>query len=82
MNKSYVFRPLNNTDNSQLIHKFGLNYVLSNGRTSIYENSNMRLSIDKKVIRVLLFDDNKILLENLRNYFYGEEYTKIQWAWK
>lgn len=78
MSKSYVFRPIANEENSQVIHKFNLDYVLSNDRTSIYENSDMRLCFDKKLIRVMLFNNNnKILLEDLRNYFYGEEYAKL-----
>ena len=55
---------------SQLIHTFNLSNILINERTAIYENTNMRLSIDKKVIRVLLFREDKILLEELRNFFY------------
>lgn len=77
MNRSYVFHPLPDKDNSQLINKFDLHNVLNNKRTSIYENVKMRLCIDERVVRVLLFNDDKILLENLRNYFYGDDYKKL-----
>lgn len=64
-------------DNNDMIHKFKLKNILNNSRTSIYQNDFARFSIDKNVIRVLLFDkNNKTLLEEIRNYFYGEEYEK------
>lgn len=78
MNKSYVFRVLTEAKNLQLVHKFKLEKILSNDRTTIYENSEMRLCVDKKVVRVLLFEENKLLLENLRNFFYGEKYIQTQ----
>lgn len=72
---SFVFRLP--ADNNDMIHKFKPKNILNNSRTSIYQNNFARFSIDKKVIRVLLFDENnKTLLEEIRNYFYGEEYEK------
>lgn len=78
MNKSYVFRVLTERKTNQLIYIFNLNKILSNHRTTIYENKKMRLSVDKEVIRIILFDDNdKTLLENLRNFFYGKRYEQL-----
>ena len=39
-----------------MIERFRLRLILKNKRTTIYENDNARFSVDKKVIRVLLFD--------------------------
>lgn len=76
MIKNCVFRkPTVSNDNFNIIHKFGLNKLLENKRTSIYSNEEMRVSIDKNVIRILIFDDkNTELLENLRGCFYGNDY--------
>ena len=61
-----------------MVHKFNLNEVLKNKRTSIYQNEYVRVSIDKQVVRVLLFDEKNIdLLEKMRKYFYGEEYERL-----
>lgn len=66
------------SDSKDMIHKFKLNKVLSNSRTTIYENGNMRLSVDRKVVRILLYNANdNVLLEQIRSYFYGEEYEKL-----
>lgn len=65
-------------DSNDMIKTFKLNKVLSNSRTSIYQNNNVRVSIDSNVVRVLLFDENNInLLEKIRAYFYGEQYEKL-----
>ncbi len=76
MIKTCVFHLPNNS--KEMIHKFKLNKILSNSRTSIYENENMRFCIDSKVVRVLLYNgtDNK-LLEQVRNYFYGDKYEEL-----
>lgn len=76
MSKKCVFHlPSNPTD---MVHKFNLNKVLKNSRTSIYQNEYARFSIDKKVVRVLLYDDRNIdFLEKIRIYFYGEQYEKL-----
>lgn len=77
MIKSCVFQlPTNSKE--KMINTFELKQVLSNNRTSIFQNEEMRFCIDKKVVRVVLFDkDNVVLLEKLRRYFYGEEYEKL-----
>lgn len=76
MSKACVFRK--NTDsnvNFNIVNKYRLKKLLENKRTSIYSNEEMRVSIDKSVVRVLIFDENNIkLLENLRGYFYGNDY--------
>lgn len=72
MTKSCVFHlPL---DSDKTIHNFKLKKILSNDRTSIYENESMRFSFDRKVLRVLIFDANEDKVNNLYNYFYGEQY--------
>ena len=66
-------------DNSveDMVNTFGLEKVLSNERTDIYQNDDMKLSVDERVIRVILFDEKNIsLLEKLREYFYGKEYSQ------
>lgn len=76
MSKKCVFHlPSNPAD---MVHTFNLNSVIKNARTSIYQNEYARFSIDKKVVRVLLYDDQNIdQLEKIRSYFYGEEYDKL-----
>lgn len=72
MTKSCVFRlPL---DSYKIIDKFNLKKVLINKRTSIYENENMRFSFDNKVLRVLIFNEDENILNNLYDYFYGGQY--------
>lgn len=76
MSKNCVFRLP--SDPEDMIHKFNLNEVLRNTRTSIYQNEYARFSIDKQVVRVLLYDDQNVdTLERIRCYFYGEEYEKL-----
>ena len=61
-----------------MIEIFNLHPILKNDRTSIYENESARFSVDKEVVRVLLFDENnQSLLEQIRSYFYGQEYAAI-----
>lgn len=76
MSNSFVFHLPKDSD--EMIHKFNLHNVLTNSRTSIFENDRARFSIDRKVVRVLLFDENNLtVLEEIRNYFYGEQYEKL-----
>ena len=72
MDKSFVFySPL---DSDKIIKKFNLTKTTSNERTSIYQNDKMRFSFDKKVLRILVFNDNKDITNTLYNYFYGGQY--------
>lgn len=74
MIKSYVFH-LPKNSKEKIINAFNLKKIASSDTTDIFQNDDMRFSVEKKVIRVLLFDKNNvILLEKLRNYFYDEEY--------
>lgn len=81
MTESLVFRiPVTSKDTENFVYDLGLNLkkVLSNDRTTIFQNSDMRLSVDKKHVRVLLFNNkNEMLLEYIREYFYGEEYKRL-----
>lgn len=76
MIKTCVFhKPTASNSIFDIINKFGLNKLLENKRTSIYFNDQMRVSIDKKVIRVLIYDDkNTNLIEKIRGYFYDDIY--------
>ena len=77
MINSYVFKKEANLIKHS-IHKFDLKKILENDRTTIYQNAEMRFSIDQSVIRVLIFDEtNQLLLETLRNDFYGKAYEKL-----
>lgn len=59
-------------DVEKLITDFNLHHILTNNRTVIYENKDMRVSIDKKVIRVLVFEGYKReLIERIKEYFYN-----------
>lgn len=61
-----------------ITENFGLEKILSNARTSIYQNDDMRLCIDKSVIRVLIFNNENVsLINRVYKYFYGEQYESI-----
>lgn len=77
MNNLYIFQKSTEPMIDQLIHIFNLKKKLSNQRTTIYQNENMRLSFDQSVTRVFLFENDKNILESLREFFYGEYYTNI-----
>ncbi len=58
-----------------IIKEFGLNLVLKNKRTSIYENEDVRFSFDKKVVRVLLYNNKNVeLKQRIQNYFYEKQW--------
>lgn len=76
MINNYVFHL--NEDSNEIIKKFELKKILSNNRTSIYQNDEMRFSFDKNVVRVLTFDDNENMKEKLYRYFYGKQYEQIR----
>lgn len=71
MIKTYVFhKPTASSGVFDIINKLNLNKLLENKRTSIYCNDQMRMSVDKKVIRVLVYDDkNTNLIEKIRGCF-------------
>ena len=74
---THIFK-IGEKSTKELIEVFNLKEILSNERTTIYKNDEMRLCVDKTVIRVKIFnEDNTELLENLRMYFYGDEYKLI-----
>ena len=70
MTKSFIFQlPL---DSNQVLDKFKLKKIVSNERTTVYQNEKMRFSFDKCVLRILLFDRD--IIKNLYDYFYDEQY--------
>ncbi len=77
MTKRFVFRlPDGSKDN--MISTFNLKERLSNNRATIYENSEVRFSINNKTIRVIVFDEDNLKLQNsLKQFFYGEEYGTV-----
>lgn len=81
MNKLFVFRiPTASKDKKDFVYDLGLNLnkVLTNDRTTIYQNNEMRLCVDEKIVRVKLFDKtNYALIEILREFFYGEKYREL-----
>lgn len=77
MTKRFVFR-LPDGSRENIISTFNLKECLSNDRATIYENNEVRFSIDNKIIRVIVFDENNLDLQNnLKEFFYGEEYGTI-----
>ena len=79
MNKVCIFKtPFDSKEKSKIIEKFALKERIKSCRVDIYENEEMRVSIEKVITRVLIYDGNNTnLLERLREFFYGEEYSKL-----
>lgn len=79
MIKTHFFNPPSVQKSSmELIDKFELHKILENNRTKIYQNNDMRMCVDHNIIRILIYDENNCsLLEKIRGYFYGEEYTRL-----
>ena len=71
MNEYLVFLK-KSLDVEKLITDFNLHHILTNDRTAIYENKDVRVSIDEMVIRVLVFKRYKReLTECVKEYFYN-----------
>lgn len=68
MGENYIFRLL--LDFNAIIKRFNLKKMISNDRTSIYQNNEMRFSFDRNVLRILVFDNNETKKNELYNYFY------------
>lgn len=79
MNKVCIFKtPFDGLEKFEIVEKFALKERIKNYRVNIYENEEMRVSIEKTITRVLIYDGNNTnLLERLREFFYGEEYSKL-----
>lgn len=74
MYKQFVFRKPLNMEESFFANKFCLVETLKNDRTSIWENDDVVFSVDKRVIRVFLYDgENKLLIKRIKDFFYGKE---------
>lgn len=72
MYKQFVFRKPLNIEMNNLRNKFSLIETLKNDRTCIWENEDVVFSIDKRVIRVFLYDgNNKNLIKSIKEFFYG-----------
>lgn len=77
MTKNCIFVKPHDSE-EKIAERFELKKILSNERTSMYQNDDMRVCIDKKVIRVLVFNnENTPLMDKIYNYFYGEQYENI-----
>ena len=75
MYKLLVFCKPPDLDKRSISAKFKLKEVLTNERTCILENDDIVFSIDKKVVRVFLYNESdKMLLHNVVEYFYGKQH--------
>ena len=76
MTKHFVFlKPTDSKEN--MLEHFNLHKILlSNDRTTIYQNDTMRFSIDESVVRVTIFKTDDMLIDKLRSFFYGKSYAK------
>ena len=71
MNQNLIFYR-ENIDTEKLIRDFSLQLVLKNDRTSIFENADMRVCVDKLVIRVLVYDEQHCGVgQKVKEYFYS-----------
>ena len=71
MYRQLVFQKPPMLNKKQILEKFKLIEVFNNKRTCILENDDISFSIDKKVIRVFLYNDkDKVLLNTVKDYFY------------
>ena len=69
MIESYVYK-LPNMTITEIMRRYNLKEILSNDRTTICQNEYMRVSFDKLVTRVLLFDNsNNEIIEDLNRRF-------------
>ena len=46
---------------------------MENDRTVIYQNKSLRIAFDKKVVRVLIFQEDETIERKLYRYFYETE---------
>lgn len=69
--KNYVFQmPL---DRLTVIKAFTVEKLIENDRTVIYQNKSLRMAFDKKVVRVLVFQEDETIERKLYRYFYETE---------
>lgn len=69
--KNYVFQmPL---DRLTVIKAFTVEKLMENDRTVIYQNKSLRMAFDKKVVRVLVFQEDETIERKLYRYFYETE---------
>ena len=72
--KNYVFQmPL---DRLTVIKAFAVEKLIENDRTVIYQNKSLRMAFDKKVVRVLVFQEDETIERKLYRYFYETEEFK------
>lgn len=75
--ESLVFKKPLFLKKEKVITEFCLKHELTNNRTSIYENDDVRFCFDKKIIRVLLYDSsNKELKNRIQDYFYEKRWKQ------
>ena len=77
MYENLVFTKPYFLNKEKVIDEFSLKHVFTNDRASIYENDDVRFCFDKKVIRVLLYDNsNKELKKRIQDYFYEKRWKQ------
>ena len=75
--ENFVFTKPYFLKKEKVIDEFSLKHVFTNDRASIYENDDVRFCFDKKVIRVLLYDNNnKELKKRIQDYFYEKRWKQ------
>ncbi len=65
-----LYKHNNKTKLCDIVKNYGLNKTLSNKRTIIFENEFMKVSIDKKIIRLNIYKGNFELAKQLKHFLY------------
>ena len=60
-------------DRLTVIKAFAVEKSMENDRTVIYQNKSLRMAFDKKVVRVLVFQEDETIGRKLYRYFYETE---------
>lgn len=60
-------------DRLTVIKAFAVEKLMENDRTVIYQNKSLRMAFDKKVVRVLVFQEDETIERKLYRYFYETE---------
>lgn len=61
----------------EIARRFNLESIVANAETEIFQNDDMRFFVQKDIVYVTFFKrENENLIENVKGYFYGEEYDR------